>query len=76
MKHQLHEMADHLSGAKDMLLQLEEWNDAQALQISRIELINYKLTDQLKNSKLATEEANQLLETQSAKHKAAVDKVR
>ncbi|XP_031837028.1 uncharacterized protein LOC116428932 [Nomia melanderi] len=74
MKHQLQEMADHLNGAKDMLLQLEEWNDAQELQISRIELFNYKLNEQLKNSKLATEEANQLLETQSIKHKAAIDK--
>ncbi|XP_076650839.1 uncharacterized protein LOC143357963 [Halictus rubicundus] len=73
IKSQLHEMANHLNGAQDMLLQLEESNDAQELEISRVELVNYKLNEQLQKSKLAVEEANHLLETQSMKHKAAID---
>ncbi|XP_076382680.1 uncharacterized protein LOC117223832 isoform X2 [Megalopta genalis] len=73
MRSQLHEMANHLNGARDMLLQLEEWNDAQELEISRVELFNYKLNEQLKKSKLAMEEANHSLETQSVKHKIAMD---
>ncbi|XP_078053799.1 uncharacterized protein LOC144479145 [Augochlora pura] len=75
MRSQLHEMANHLNGARDMLLQLEEWNDAQELEISRVELFNCKLNEQLKKSILAMEEANYSLETQSVNHKAAMDEV-
>ncbi|XP_076301100.1 uncharacterized protein LOC143219137 isoform X2 [Lasioglossum baleicum] len=63
MKSQLHEM----------LLQLEELNDAQELEISRVELYNYKINEQLKKSMIALEEANNLLETQSMKHKTDME---
>ncbi|KZC09615.1 Laminin-like protein epi-1 [Dufourea novaeangliae] len=75
MKNQLHEMANHLNGAQDMLLELEERNDAQELEISRANLLSCKLNEQLKKSNLAVEETNQLLDTQSIKHKAAIDEV-
>lgn len=65
MKSQLHET----------LLQLEELNDAQELEISRVELFNYKLNEQLKKSMIALEEANNLLETQSMKHKTDMEEV-
>ena len=65
MKHQLHKMANCLSGAQAMLLQLEERNDAQELEISRVELLNSKLNEQFKETNVALEEANKLLEGQS-----------
>ncbi|XP_054005012.1 hyaluronan mediated motility receptor-like [Hylaeus anthracinus] len=72
MKKQLHEMADHLNEAQSVLLKMEERYDAQELEISRVELLNVKLNDQLKASKEALEETTKFFETQSANHKIAL----
>ena len=64
-KSQLHKMTNHLNEAQAMLLQLEERNDAQEIEISRVELLNSKLKEQLKENNVALEEANKLLEGQS-----------
>lgn len=65
MKNQLHEMANHLAEAQTMLLKLEERNDAQEIEISRVELLNIKLNEQLNEREIAIEEINKLLEHQS-----------
>ena len=65
MKNQLHKMANRLNGAQAMLLQLEERNDAQELEISRVELLSSKLNEQLKENNAALEEANKLLDDHS-----------
>ncbi|XP_011151920.1 hyaluronan mediated motility receptor isoform X2 [Harpegnathos saltator] len=72
MKKQLGEMANNLSDAQNLLLKLEERNDVQAIDISRMELENSKLTeqleqmDELKNLKEMYEE-NQVQATQYKK---------
>ncbi|XP_076750292.1 uncharacterized protein LOC143423101 [Xylocopa sonorina] len=73
MKNQLHEMANHLAEAQGMLLKLEERNDAQELEISRIELLNNKLNDQLKIREAALDDANKLLEDKTIEHEAALN---
>ncbi|OAD52380.1 Laminin subunit alpha-2 [Eufriesea mexicana] len=65
MKNQLHEMANHLAEAQTMLLKLEERNDVQEVEISRIELLNSKLNEQLNEREIAIEEINKLLKHQS-----------
>ncbi|XP_076668686.1 uncharacterized protein LOC143369105 [Andrena cerasifolii] len=64
-KNQLHKMTNHLNAAEAMLLQLEERTDALELEISRMELLNGKLNEQLKENNVALEKANKLLEDKS-----------
>ena len=68
---QLHKMTNHLNVAQGMLLQLEERSDVLELEISRMELLNGKLNEQLKENNVALEEANKLLEGQS-EHKLSL----
>jgi len=75
LKKQLDEMAKSLSEAQNLLLKLEERNDVQAIDISRIELANSKLQEQLKSRENALEENNQLLQAQAVQHKVAVNDV-
>ncbi|KAH0956184.1 hypothetical protein HN011_002950 [Eciton burchellii] len=73
LKKQLDEMGKSLSEAQNLLLKLEERNDVQAIDISRIELANSKLQEQLKSRENALEENNQLLQAQTVQHKVAID---
>ncbi|XP_017797874.1 PREDICTED: putative leucine-rich repeat-containing protein DDB_G0290503 [Habropoda laboriosa] len=73
MKNQLHEMANHLAEAQNMLLKLEERNDIQELEISRIELLNDKLNVQLKEYEATVEDNKKLLEEQSKTHKIVLN---
>jgi cell division protein FtsX len=75
LKKQLDEMGKSLSEAQNLLLKLEERNDVQAIDISRIELANSKLQEQLKSRENALEENNQLLQAQTVQHKVAIDDV-
>lgn len=68
MKNQLQEMSSHLAEAQSMLLKLEERGDVQELEISRLELCNIKLNEQLKEHEATIENHRKLLEEQSKKH--------
>ncbi|CAK9832862.1 hypothetical protein ANTRET_LOCUS9634 [Anthophora retusa] len=68
MKNQLREMTSHLAEAQSMLLKLEERGDVQELEISRLELCNIKLNEQLKEHEATIENHRKLLEEQSKKH--------
>lgn len=68
MKKQLHEMSNYLTEAQDMLLKLEERNDAQELETSQAQILNNKLNEQLKERETVIEDMNKLLEEQSKKH--------
>ncbi|CAD1468961.1 unnamed protein product, partial [Heterotrigona itama] len=73
MKNQLQEMANHLAEAQNMLLKLEERNDAQELEISRVAMLNDKLNAQLKEHETTIEDLNKLLEHQSQAHKVSLN---
>ncbi|KAK1138109.1 hypothetical protein K0M31_002594 [Melipona bicolor] len=73
MKNQLQEMANHLTEAQSMLLKLEERNDAQELEISRVVMLNDKLNAQLKEHETTIEDLNKLLEHQSQAHKVSLN---
>lgn len=68
-------MSKNLGDAQNLLLKLEERNDVQAIDVSRMELANSKLQEDLKRREKALEESNQLFQAQASKHKAAVDQV-
>lgn len=70
MKKQLGEMSNNLNVAQNLLLKLEEQIDTQTVTISRVELANSKLTEQLKNREKALEESNQLLQVRTMQCKA------
>ncbi|XP_046838595.1 hyaluronan mediated motility receptor-like isoform X2 [Vespa crabro] len=74
MKKQLDEMAGSLCAAEDMLLRLEERNDAQMIEISRLEVESGKLHEQLNNQKKISEETTALMSVQSVQHKLAIEK--
>lgn len=74
LKKQLGQMANNLSEAQNLLLKLEERNDAQAVNISRMELANSKLTEQLRSREKALEE-NQLVQVQATQYKKIMDEV-
>ncbi|XP_024225381.1 hyaluronan mediated motility receptor isoform X7 [Bombus impatiens] len=73
MKNQLQEMANHLAEAQNMLLKLEERNDAQELEISRADMLNNKFNEQLKERETAIEDLNKLLEHQSEIQKVTLN---
>lgn len=75
MKRQLHEMANNLDEAQSLLLKLEERSDAQAVSISRMELANSKLVEQLKSREKVLEESNQLLQDEAKQYKKTIDEV-
>ena len=75
MKNQLQEMANHLTEAQSMLLKLEERNDAQELEISRVVMLNDKLNAQLKEHETTIEDLNKLLQHQSQAHKVSLNEV-
>jgi len=75
LKKQLGEMVKSLGEAQNLLLQLEERNDVQAIDISRIEVANSELQEKLKRRENLLEKHNQLLRTQTIQHKAVVDNV-
>ncbi|XP_043505603.1 myosin-9-like isoform X2 [Polistes fuscatus] len=60
MKIQLDNMASTLCTTRDMLLSLEQVNDEREIEISRLELDNTKLQEQLKKQKNFTEESMEL----------------
>lgn len=68
-------MARNLTDAQTMLLKLEERNDAHEVEISRLELLNVKLTEQQKVYEEEMRDTNHLLEEQSRKHEAALNEV-
>ena len=68
-------MANHLAEAQSMLLKLEERNDAQELEISRVDMLNNKFNEQLKERETAIEDLNKLLEHQSEIHKVTLNEV-
>ncbi|XP_032668210.1 hyaluronan mediated motility receptor-like isoform X2 [Odontomachus brunneus] len=73
LKKQLCEMANNLSEAQNLLLKLEERNDAQVVNISRLELANSKLKEQLRNREKVFEENNQLVQIRETQCKKAVN---
>ncbi|XP_043669772.1 hyaluronan mediated motility receptor-like isoform X2 [Vespula pensylvanica] len=74
MKKQLDEMAGSLCAAQDMLLRLEERNDAQMIEISRLEVECSKVHEQLNNQEKISEGNTALISVQSAQHKLAIEK--
>ncbi|XP_043527976.1 hyaluronan mediated motility receptor-like isoform X1 [Frieseomelitta varia] len=73
MKNQLEKMANHLTEAQSILLELEERNDAQELEISRVVMLNAKLNAQLKQHETTIEDLNKLLQHQSQAHKVSLN---
>lgn len=72
---QLEEMTKSISEAQSALLVLEEQNDAREIDISRMQLENNKLFDQLESSEKALEENKRLLQDQAKQHKIIIDEV-
>lgn len=68
-------MSKKLYDVQNLLLNFEEKIDAQELDISRLELANSKLLEQLKNKEKELEKSNQLLKDQVTQHKTIVDMV-
>lgn len=66
-------MNKKLHAAQNLLLHFEELTDAQNLDISRLELANSKLLEQLKSREEELEKNKQLLEDQAAQHKTITD---
>lgn len=75
LKKQLDEMSKKLYDIQNLLLNFEEKNDAQELDISRLELANSKLLEQLKSKEKELEKCNQLFKDQVTQHKTIVDMV-
>ncbi|XP_014470917.1 PREDICTED: hyaluronan mediated motility receptor-like isoform X2 [Dinoponera quadriceps] len=75
MKKQLGEMANNLNQAQGLLLTLEERNDAQAVNVSRLELTNSKLKEQLRSQEKTLEENNQLLQVRATQCKNSIDEM-
>nr|XP_003706552.1 PREDICTED: hyaluronan mediated motility receptor-like isoform X3 [Megachile rotundata] len=76
IKAQLHEMADHLKEARNMLLKLEETHDAQQIEISRVDLLNTKLSEQLKEREEIVKEHDKLLKEHSEKYEAELNEAK
>lgn len=76
IKAQLHEMADHLKEARNMLLKLEETHDAQQIEISRVDLLSTKLKEQLKEREGIVKEHDKLLKEQSEKYEAELNEAK
>lgn len=68
-------MSNYLTEAQDMLLKLEERNDAQELETSQAQMLNNKLNEQLKERETVIENMNKLLEEQSKKHEIILNEV-
>lgn len=68
-------MSNYLTEAQDMLLKLEERNDAQELETSQAQMLNNKLNEQLKERETVIENMNKLLEEQSKKHEITLNEV-
>lgn len=75
LKKQLNEMSKKFYDVQNLLLNFEEKIDAQELDISRLELANSKLLEQLKSKEKESEKSNQLLKDQVTQHKTIVDMV-
>lgn len=75
MRTQLDEMSKSISEAQGVLLALEEQNDAREIDISRMELANNKLLEELKNRDEELEESKRLLQDQAKQHKIILDEV-
>ncbi|KAK2583461.1 hypothetical protein KPH14_009431 [Odynerus spinipes] len=74
MKKQLDEMVGSVRAAQTMLLRLEERNDAQMIEITKLEVHNSKLQEQLNDQRKISEENTELISTQSVEHKLAMEK--
>ncbi|XP_018362996.1 PREDICTED: hyaluronan mediated motility receptor-like isoform X1 [Trachymyrmex cornetzi] len=70
---QLEEMTKSIAEAQSALLLLEEQNDAREIDISRMQLENNKILNQLKSSEKALEENKRLLQDQAKQHKIITD---
>ncbi|XP_018405009.1 PREDICTED: hyaluronan mediated motility receptor-like isoform X2 [Cyphomyrmex costatus] len=70
---QLEEMTKSIGEAQSALLVLEEQNDAREIDISRMQLENNKLLDQLESSEKKLEENRRLLQDQVKQHKIMTD---
>lgn len=75
LRTQLDEMSKNISEAQGALLVLEEQNDAREIDISRMELANNKLLDELKSRDEELEESKRLLQDQAMQHKIILDEV-
>lgn len=75
MRTQLDEMSKSINEAQGALLVLEEQNDAREIDISRMELANNKLLEELKSRDEALEESKRLLQDQAVQHKIILDEV-
>jgi len=68
-------MTKSINEAQSALLVLEEQNDAREIDISRMQLENNKILDQLESSEKALEENKRLLQNQAKQHKIIIDEV-
>lgn len=68
-------MSKSISQAQGALLVLEEQNDAREIDISRMELANNELLEDLKIRDQALEESKRLLQDQEIKHKIILEEV-
>lgn len=68
-------MSKKLHDVQNLLLNFEEQTDAQKLGISRLELANSKLLEQLKSQEKELEKNKQLFEDQAVQHKTITDMV-
>ncbi|KAI4504568.1 hypothetical protein M0802_000118 [Mischocyttarus mexicanus] len=74
MKKQLDKMASSLFSTRGLLLGLEQINDEKSIEISRLELDNSKLQEQLKNQKKITEEHNEIISMLPMTHNLTVER--
>ncbi|KAL6252244.1 hypothetical protein P5V15_014785 [Pogonomyrmex californicus] len=74
LKSQVEQMSTKIIEAQNALLKLEEQNDAKDIDISRLELANKKLLEQLKSRDEALEENKQFLQEEATRYKSIIDK--
>lgn len=75
MRTQLDEMSKSINEAQGAILILEEQNDAREIDMSRMELANNKLLEELKSRDKALEENKRLLQDQAMQHKIILEEV-
>ena len=68
-------MSNRLSEATEMLLKMEEFNDEQSIEVSKLQLQNTKLLQQLEDKNNIIEEHKVSFEIQMNQHKTEINEV-
>ncbi|XP_023316245.1 myosin-9-like [Trichogramma pretiosum] len=75
LRESLREMSDRLKEATDMLLKMEQLSDEQSIQVSRLQLENEKLCQQLDEKNLAIKDNKLAFQQQVEQHKIEIEQL-